>query len=252
MRKTIPTVAALLIIAMAGSASGAARSAPPQPRAATALVLRYAFDSNVGSAVRDSAPGAPSGLLVNADPATAYVTSLPAHGRALSLVGADHQYVAVPERAALDVNRFTLAAMVRPTGIQNDATNGRWEILEKAGAYWINLRTDGHIRVGGFFGSCSGGSAWVFVDSAAAIPLNTWTHVAGTYNGSKLTVWVNGQRAGTKNVTGRTCSNDEPLAVAAKNAPSKGILDAFWDGRLDEVRVYSRALGAAEIAALVP
>ncbi|MFL6069722.1 MAG: LamG-like jellyroll fold domain-containing protein [Actinomycetes bacterium] len=44
--------------------------------------------------------------------------------------------------------------------------------------------------------------------------------------------------------------NNEPLAIGAKNAPSKGILEAFWDGQLDEVRIYSRALGASGIARL--
>jgi hypothetical protein len=158
--------------------------------------------------------------------------------------------VAVPERAVLDVNRFTLAAWVRPTGVVGPATNGRWEILEKAGAYWINLRTDGRIRVGGFFGSCAGGSAWIFLDSPSAIAMSVWTHVAGTYDGSRLSVWVGGKRVASRSVSGRTCSNNQPLAVGAKNAPAKGILDAFWDGRLDEVRIYSRALAAGEISKL--
>jgi hypothetical protein len=51
-------------------------------------------------------------------------------------------------------------------------------------------------------------------------------------------------------VTGRTCANDEPLAVGAKDAPALGILEAFWDGRPDDVRVYRRALSAAAVADL--
>ena len=43
---------------------------------------------------------------------------------------------------------------------------------------------------------------------------------------------------------------DEPLAVGAKNNPTKGLLEAFWDGRLDEVRIYDRALTATQIGEL--
>ena len=51
-------------------------------------------------------------------------------------------------------------------------------------------------------------------------------------------------------MTGRTCSNDEPLAVGAKDAPARGLFEAFWDGRLDEVRIYRRALSATAVQGL--
>src|SRR4029453_16425719 len=69
------------------------------------------------------------------------VTSLQGYGKALLLTGAQHQYVDVPMSPVLDVDRYTLSAWVRYTGVENDQTLGRWEILEKAGAYWMNLRT---------------------------------------------------------------------------------------------------------------
>ena len=127
----------------------------------------------------------------------------------------------------------------------------RWEVLEKTGAYWVNIRTDGHVRVGGFFGGCTN-PFWKFLDSTITIPTNTWTHVAGTYNGTTLTVWINGARAGSRAITGRTCVNNRPLSVGAKSDPEKGLLEAFWDGQLDDLRIYSRALSAAEIRGLLP
>jgi hypothetical protein len=65
-----------------------------------------------------------------------------------------------------------------------------------------------------------------------------------------VAIFINGRAAGSLAVTGATCSNDEPLAVGAKNAPAKSILEAFWDGRLDDVRLYDVALSATRIAAL--
>jgi Concanavalin A-like lectin/glucanases superfamily len=241
-------LATSLLLVETGAAAGHRMLARPP----SALVLRYAFNHDADGIVRDASPSGLNGALVNADSATAYTASVPGWGRALTLVGAQHQYVDVPERNVLDVNRFTLAALVRYTGRENDATFGRWEVLEKAGAYWINIRTNGRVRVGGFFGGCKGEGVWKFLDSTDPIQKDIWTHVAGTYNGSKLTVWIDGRRAGTKAVSGKTCANNEPLAIGAKNAPAKGLLEAFWDGRLDDVRIYNRALSAAEISRLLP
>ena len=218
----------------------------------SALVLHYTFDHDANGVVTDSSPRALHGRLVEADPATAYTAGLPGRGSALTLVGGDHEWIDVPPSDALDANRFTIAALVRYTGVQNDQTLGRWEVMEKAGAYWLNIRTDGRVRVGGFFGSCNGGTAWQYLDSTNPIPMNTWTHVAGTYTGTRLNVWVNGVLSGSRAISGTTCANNEPLAIGAKNATTLGLLEAFWDGQLDDVRVYTRALSASEIAGLVP
>jgi hypothetical protein len=125
-------------------------------------------------------------------------------------------------------------------------------VLEKAGAYWLNVRTTGQLRAGGFFGGCADDRYWRYVDSARTGPVGTWTHVAATYDGTRLRLFIGGRAAGSVAVTGRTCANDEPLAVGAKDAPALGILEAFWDGRLDDVRIYRRALSATAVADLAP
>jgi hypothetical protein len=215
------------------------------------LVLNYSFDDDTGVVARDSSSNAIHGTYVNTTAAEARSTGVPGRSWAITLVGADQEYVSVPERIVLDVDRFTVAALVSYTGVENDKTFGRWEVIEKAGAYWINVRTNGRVRVGGFFGGCTS-SAWRYLDSSVVVPTNTWTHVASTYNGSTLTVWIDGSRAGSMAVTGRTCSNNRPLAVGAKNYPGAGILEAFWDGQLDDIRIYRRALSATEIRGLLP
>ena len=247
------TAVAVGILAAAAAALGPTTSIPADAATAptTGLVLNYGFDDDAGTVARDSSANQINGTYHNTTAEAARSPGVPGRGSAIRLDGTSHQWISVPERNALDVNRFTVAALVTYTGIQNDKTLGRWEVLEKAGAYWINVRVDGHVRVGGFFGGCTG-SSWKYLDSNVAVPVNTWTHLAGTYNGSRLVVWINGARAGSRSITGVTCNNNQPLAVAAKNAPAKFLLEAFWDGQLDDVRVYRRALSATEIQRLLP
>ena len=244
----------LIVVAVVCASLAAAQSAVVTAHAAVSpnIVLFYKFDTHQGASVTDSSNSHLNGTLVNADPNTAYVTGLTGYRTALSLAAPQHQFVDVPQGPSLDVNRFTLAALVRYTGTQTAETLDRWEVLEKAGAYWLNIRIDGHVRTGGFFGGCGNSQFWKFFDSTGTVPTNTWTHVASTYNGSKLKIYINGVASGSMNVTGTTCANDEPLAVGAKNAPAKGLLEAFWDGQLDDVRVYNKALTATAIANLAP
>jgi hypothetical protein len=77
-----------------------------------------------------------------------------------------------------------------------------------------------------------------------ALPLNTWTHVAITYDGAVLRAFVNGVQRGTNQAVA-LASVTAPLQVGAWISGSQNV--DFWSGTLDEVRVYGRALTAAEI-----
>ncbi|GAB6983616.1 hypothetical protein JCM10369A_01400 [Nocardioides pyridinolyticus] len=197
----------------------------PQAAAESGLVLHYSMETLSEGTIADMSSSSLDGQVVGSG-TVRLITSLAGYGRALQLTGTQHQFVDVPASTVLDLDTYTLSAWVRYTGIQNDQTLGRWEVLEKAGAYWMNVRTDGLVRVGGFYG------------------------VATTYDGTWLRIYIDGRAAGAKRVAGRTCISGEPMAVGAKNNPTKGLLEAFWDGRLDEVRVYNRALNATEIGQL--
>ena len=172
-RWVVVAVVSGLMVTSVWSGSAAAGVAPARAPTTTGLVLHYTFNNDTGVSARDSSPTLLHGTYVNTTAAAASTPSVPPLGKAINLVGANHQYIAVPERNALDVDKYTLAAMVRYTGVQNDKTLGRWEVIEKADAYWVNIRTNGKVRVGGFFGSCTSSGAWKYLDSTTAVPVNT-------------------------------------------------------------------------------
>jgi hypothetical protein len=79
---------------------------------------------------------------------------------------------------------------------------------------------------------------------ANAISLGVWTHIAGTFDGSTLKVYVNGVLAGTKAHSGSATSASELRICRFPNANGP-----FLHGAVDEVRVWEVVRSGAEIAA---
>ncbi len=72
--------------------------------------------------------------------------------------------------------------------------------------------------------------------------MNTWTHVAFTYDGATMRVFINGTQVASRAQTGTIQSSSSPLWIGA-NQP----YGEFFNGLIDEARVYNRALTQAEI-----
>jgi hypothetical protein len=78
----------------------------------------------------------------------------------------------------------------------------------------------------------------------ANLPLNTWTHLATTYDGATLRLFVNGTQVATKAVTGSAVTSTGALRFGGNS-----VWGEWFAGTLDEIRIYKRALTATEIQA---
>jgi hypothetical protein len=87
-----------------------------------------------------------------------------------------------------------------------------------------------------------------------AIPLNHWSHIAVTYDGSTVRGFLNGSELGRTNASGTIKQALAPLMIG--NEPDADTPDApptggfAWQGRIDELSIYDRALTAGEIASI--
>jgi hypothetical protein len=89
------------------------------------------------------------------------------------------------------------------------------------------------------------GNGAVFRDSSVVVPLNQWVHVAAVSSAAGVSFFVNG----------RTAGSGAALSIAGSGQPIQvgkdgGTCTTFYANRMDDVRVYNRALSAPEIAAL--
>jgi hypothetical protein len=80
------------------------------------------------------------------------------------------------------------------------------------------------------------------VNGVSTLPLNAWSHLAATYDGANLRLWVNGVQVSSKAVTG-TLTTSTGLLKIGGNA----IWGEFFSGMIGEVRIYNRALSASEL-----
>jgi hypothetical protein len=76
------------------------------------------------------------------------------------------------------------------------------------------------------------------------LPVNNWSHVAATYNGSTLRLYVNGQQVGSRSISGSLLTSTGALKVGGNS-----IWGEYFEGRIDEIRIYNRGLSQSEILA---
>jgi len=73
---------------------------------------------------------------------------------------------------------------------------------------------------------------------------NEWYHIAVTYDGAVLKLYVNGQLNNSRNVSGTLNLNSRPASIGSDNGAQK-----FFNGLIDEVKFFNAALTQTEIQA---
>jgi len=76
--------------------------------------------------------------------------------------------------------------------------------------------------------------------------LNQWLFIVGTYDGSTMKLYIDGSLANTQSITGLLNSNDDALLIGTR---LKLRSDTF-NGKIDDIRIYNRALSAREVQTL--
>ena len=86
---------------------------------------------------------------------------------------------------------------------------------------------------------------WTYFDGNTVVQFNTWYRVAMTYDGSSLRLYVNGALDGSIAASGIIAPKPVPLRIGgASTGPW------FFNGRVDEVSLYNRALSASEVQSI--
>ena len=214
---------------------------------ATGLVGYWPLDGNGMDAGPNGLHGTVNGNVTPAADRFGYGDS------AMSFPGVAASNVSVADQPQLNITgEMTLSAWVFLN--KTNVNNGR--ILAKAGgsgarSWSLNIEsTSGGVSNPATFQVASSGSTNVSLVDTQPLPLDTWVHMVGVYRpGEAMEVYVNGElhRSNTTNIPASQHSNNGLALLIGDRA---GATNCAWSGRIDEARVYARALSAADIKEL--
>ena len=150
---------------------------------------------------------------------------------------------------------LTLAAWIHPEALGNCSSND-CRILSKStgtaeGDHYFMLSTiseSGATRLR--FRLKTGGVTKTLIAGSGDLPENQWLHAAAVYDGSDMKLFLDGTEVGTTSKSG-IISQDPSVPVWIGGNPTEPGSKP-WRGRIDDVRVYDRALTATELADLPP
>jgi hypothetical protein len=217
------------------------------------LIGYWKFDEGVGNVTYDSSQGN-YGLIHDGPNLTRNLWTNGIYNYSLQFDGVDN-YVEVPDSSSLAVSgNITIMAWIRPAVNISDQVH-LGDIVDKHG--WIN---DNHTLAGGYMleaaGDKGGKIGFSLYDSSGSlrevwsnetnpVQAGAWSHIAGTYNGNDLTLFVNGAIDNVTHVPGisigtATC----PLRIGTNSLNYSR--DPF-NGSIDEVRIYNTALAQDDI-----
>jgi glucose/arabinose dehydrogenase/PKD repeat protein len=205
-----------------------------KPEAApSGLVLAYGFEETSGTVVNDSSTAKNNGTAVGGP----LSTTAGRFGRALSFDGVNDK-VEVPDSASLElVNALTVEAWVQP---KSSRLHAPIVAKETSNYYTYKLEAGGEVKgiPEGFISDAPW--SWEDAEDTKALTNGSWTHLAMTYDGTNMRLYVNGVLVSTR-IAAKPTIDGLKLMIGSYKTSN------FYEGLIDEVRIYNRALSASEI-----
>jgi chitodextrinase len=234
----------------AHSVTTSASSTPPPPTTpppSNPPFAAYGFGEGSGTTLVDQSGNGYNGTLRNGP-----VWSAGKTGGGLTFDGSN-DYVTMGDTPAADgLNRFTVSTWVKFTNSGGAASEVH--LVDKSqcsghsnGGPWELGVSFSRAHKAEFIIYPAGGSPAALVFSGASttsVDDGQWHHVTGRYDGSYLSIWVDGNQESSFSAPGLTMPNTSSSLELGGNC--NGYVHAFR-GTLDDVRIYNRALSQSEI-----
>jgi hypothetical protein len=212
------------------------------------LIGYWRFDDPPASTTaRDWSGWGNNGRLVGLDPATAWVPGGP-EGGALSLQGKGHVVVAPSTSIDSITDRVTVAAWIL---LQGPATEFATAISRQIGGGYgqvYHLSVTSNAQAALFITPSVSGQVVMY--GPMNVPQQTWVHIAATYDGSRVHLYLNGTPLGSSPATGSFAAETNPVIIGGNANAGDHAVSELVPGLLDEVMLYRRALADDEIARL--
>ncbi len=200
----------------------------------TGLILNYPYNNLSGRDI--------SGNDLNATISGNYIADADENNTANSALGFNNLTSITPHNALMNVsNQLSLSCWVKPTLLSANSFDV-FRLIDKfngpTGGNFVLDVNQYHVR---FF--CGSSSA----TSTSTLAISNWYHIAATYDGSNIKIYINGVLDQTVPFTGNLTPNTSAFIVGKDQSNTS----TFY-GSISDVRFYSRAISAQEIADMMP
>jgi hypothetical protein len=157
---------------------------------------------------------------------------LPAESSGLTLAA----WIKIDDAGAIDEGRIISKA----TGTSNDDHYWMLSAVDSEGESRLRFRLK--------TGDDQDSGTTTLIASSGNLQSDRWQHVAATYDGAAMKIYLDGVLVGQTAKQGTVATNDAVPAWIGGNPPDRESRD--WDGTIDEVRIYATALSATAVANL--
>lgn len=214
------------------------------------LVAWYRCESATGGTVLpdSSGHGNDGTLLTGAGASSGHTFSQGRVGNGLNLIEANKGYVAMPAGLLANACEATIAAWVYVNSDSNSWSR-IWDFGSGTDSYMFLTRVTNTDQLARFGITNTGGTHEELIIGQTAVPYRKWTHVAVVLGPSGGTLYFDGMVAGTNP---SMALRPADLGSTANNylGRSQYAVDPYFNGSVDEFRIYTRALSSEEIRAL--
>ncbi|MDA3942738.1 MAG: peptide-N-glycosidase F-related protein [Bacteroidetes bacterium] len=175
---------------------------------------------------------------------SALATTVSAQNFALKFDGTDDKVGILDSPELNPTNGMTIEAWINASEWNSNIWGG--VIVGKQGTnpdkgYCFTAGENGRVEF-----TVSVNEGWKSVSTPALLGTNAWYHLAGVYTGTQVMLYINGQLIQTEDAIGELTHGTGVVMNLGDNPTWPG---RFWNGKLDEIRIWEVARSEAEIQA---
>ncbi|MBW5448253.1 hypothetical protein GE107_19590 [Cohnella sp. CFH 77786] len=202
------------------------------------LLLHYTFDETGGTTIHDAAGGDHNGTLIGGGSFAA--------GKADTAVDLNGTgaYIDMPDGIVQNLDAMTVSAWVNPDRLPvwsrvfdfgSSTTSFAFLTLNNGANMRLGLRSGGTIQD---------------IDGIKFPETGGWQHIAVTLEGKTATLYLNGREV-AKNSNMTLKPSDLGHSIQNYIGKSQFSADPYYDGKIDDFRIYGRALSGQEVMDLM-
>ena len=170
---------------------------------------------------------------------------------AYSLNGSSNYLSMANHASYLPISTISVSVWARPASLGNNAQ----KLISKSegSGYAMSLNGSGQDTTCNPHDICFfiHTSSWNTVGYPKSnITTNEWAYIVGTYDGNYMRLYLNGEEVSSNALSGSIASNSGPLCFGSELSSACNNGGVYYNGQLDDTRVYNRALSAEEVQTL--